>query len=199
MGEYGYVNGQEIKIGTCEDMYYLRRDQIRLVQSTTLRDLTHLRFRFPFPDEDAVAPGEFDDYDRGLAVWGYEVPDGVEHYSVQFRATPGILASLPCPYSAEGKASGITYHFNGFRGPARIVQQRIWAGRWATVMACGPCGAKYRLPDLAAARPLLDAIGTEVTRAERDDAPERAVMWRTVAERIETGYHTSTDSDPDRS
>jgi hypothetical protein len=198
MTENGYVNGQQIKIGTCENMYYLRPDQIKLVQSTTLRDLTNLRFRFPFPDEDNVPPGEFSNHDRGLAVWKYDVPDGIKHYRVQFRATAGILVNLPCPHSADGKSSGITYLFNGYHGPARIVQQRIWAGRWATVMACGPCNARYRLPDLAAARPLLDAIETEVTHAEHDKALGRAVMWRTVAERIEAGYHTPTDSDPDR-
>ena len=198
MGEFGTFNGEHIKIGTCEDMYYLRADQRHLVQSATLRDLTNIRFRFPFPDEDHLAPGDFDDYDRGLTVWGYQVPDGVEHDSVQFKATAGILASLPCPYSAAAKASGITYHFNGFRGPARIVQQRVWAGVWATVMACGPCGARYRLPDLDAARPLLDAIGRHIANAERDTDRRRAEMWRTIADRVEQGYHTPCpDSDQD--
>jgi hypothetical protein len=125
------------------------------------------------------------------------VPDDIKHYRVQFRATPGILVSLPCPYSADAKASGITYQFNGFRGPARIVQQRIWAGRWATVMACGPCGAKYRLPDLETAAPLLAAVEVQASNADRDKAPSLAVMWRTVAERIKAGYQTPTDSDPD--
>lgn len=123
---------------------------------------------------------------------GYEIPDGVDHDTVQFKATAGILVSLPCPYSAAAKASGITYHFNGFRGPARIVQQRIWAGRWATVMACGPCGAKFRLPDLDMARPLLNAIAGEVAKAGRYGSADQVAMWRTVAERVERGYHTPT-------
>lgn len=190
MGEYATFNGQRIKIGTCENMYYLRADQLHLVRAAALLDLTDLLFRFPFPDEDRREPGDFDDYDRGLTVWGFEIPDGVDHHTIQFKAAAGILVSLPCPYSAAAKANGITYHFNGFRGPARIVQQRIWAGAWATVMACGPCGAKFRLPDLDMARPLLDAIAREIAKAERDDSRQQAAMWRTVAERVERGYHT---------
>jgi hypothetical protein len=192
MGEYAIYDGHEIKIGTCEDMYYLRPDQRHLVQSSTLRDLTAIRFRFPFPDEDSRVPGDFDDHDRGLTVWGSTVPDGVEHYLVQFKADAGILVSLPCPYSAAAKASAITYHFNGFRGPARIVQQRVWAGVWATVMDCGPCEARLRLPDLDAARPLLDAIGRQIATADRDTA----AMWRSIADRVERGYHTPVTDDP---
>jgi hypothetical protein len=190
MGEFATFNGQHIKIGTCENMYYLRADQLDLVRSAALHDLTNLRFRFPFPDEDHREPGDFDDYDRGLTVWGYEIPDGVDHHLVQFKAAAGILVSLPCPYSAAAKGGGITYHVNGYRGPARIVQQRIWAGVWATVMACGPCGAKFRLPDLDTARPLLDAISGEVTKAERYGSADQVAMWRTGAERVECGYHT---------
>lgn len=32
MGEYATYKGQEIKIGTCEDCYYLRADQRHLAQ-----------------------------------------------------------------------------------------------------------------------------------------------------------------------
>jgi hypothetical protein len=197
MGEYGTFNGQRIKIGTCEDMYYLRADQIHLVQSPTLRDVTCLRFRFPFPDEDQIDPGDFDEHDRGLTVWGYGIPDGVKHYSVQVTTSAGILVSLPCPYSSAAAESGITYHFNGFRGPARIVQQRVWAGVWATVMACGPCGAKYRLPDLDSATSLLDILDAHATQADRDENRSLADMWRTIAVRVKAGYHTPTGLDPD--
>jgi hypothetical protein len=115
---------------------------------------------------------------------------------MQFKATAGVLVSLPCPFSDDAKTSGITYHFNGFRGPARIVQQRVWAGVWATVMACGPCGAKYRLPDIDAAQPLLQAIRQQIQQAERDDNRSLAAMWRTVADRVEHGYQTPTHSEP---
>ena len=191
MGEYATYRDTRIKIGTCEDMYYLRPDQLHLVESPVLRDLTALRFRFPFPDEDHLEPGAFEDHDRGLTVRGYDVPTNVDHHTVQFKADAGILVSLPCPYSEQATTSGPRYHFNGFRGPARIVQQRIWAGVWVTVVDCGPCGARFRLPDLDAAQPLLAAILREVVEAERAHDTKRAETWRTVADRVERGYHTA--------
>ena len=191
MGEYATYLGRRIKIGTCEDMYYLRPDQIHLVAPDTPLNLTHSRFRFPFPDEDDRRPGDFTDYDRGLSVWGYTVPDGVEHYRVQFKADAGILVNLPCPYSTDGRTGDLRYMFNGFRGPARIVQQRVWAGVWATVLACGPCGSRFRLPDLASAKPLLDAIDQQIALDTADDRTSSVLLWRAVADRIERGYHTA--------
>lgn len=198
MGEYGTYKGEEIKIGTCEDMYYMRADQIPLVESATLRDLTAIRFRFPFPDEDGIEPGNFDDCDRGARVWGIEPPADLDrHYKVQFKAQAGILVSLPCPYSQEAKDSGVKYHFNGYRGPVKIVQQRVWAGVWVTVCECGACGARYRLPTLDDVRPVLDACERHAKAEERVGGnPSQAKWWREVARRIEIGYSTPTNSDP---
>ena len=62
MGEYAKYNGQQIKIGTCESMYYLRADQAHLVQAMSgnvnpITDCESIRFRFPFPEEDGCKPG----------------------------------------------------------------------------------------------------------------------------------------------
>ena len=58
MGEYAKHDGHEVKIGTCEDMYYLRLEDCRKVQPipNSLNPATceGLRFRLPFPDEDNV-------------------------------------------------------------------------------------------------------------------------------------------------
>ena len=58
MGEYARhpIHGP-IKIGTCEDMYYLRHSQCHEIvpEAGSLNPAQHdgeLRFRFPFPDED---------------------------------------------------------------------------------------------------------------------------------------------------
>jgi hypothetical protein len=59
MGEYARYNGSDIKIGTCEDMYYLRADQAHLVTAPVdgmldpIKYAAQIRFRFPFPEEDA--------------------------------------------------------------------------------------------------------------------------------------------------
>jgi hypothetical protein len=105
MGEYAIHNGEQVKIGTCEEMYYLRADQAHLVRHLSgnvdpVRDRLALRFRFPFPDEDGVSPGGagFDPFERGIAIRGVRPPaEGVEHHTVQFSARPGYLLSLPCP------------------------------------------------------------------------------------------------------
>ncbi len=189
MGEYGTYNGEHIKIGTCEDMYYLRADQIHLVRSAALADLTGIRFRFPFPDEDGKQPGDFDDYDRGFPVRGYLPPAGIDHSTVQFKAHVGILVSLPCPVSEAARTGEVKYHFNGFRGPARVVQQRAWAGVWATVLDCGGCGARFRLPDLSHAVPVIDALRAEGARRERFDKGSGRT-WEVIADRIAAGYVT---------
>lgn len=72
MGEYAHYQGESVKIGTCENMYYLRDDQRHLItgydfESTLDRD----RFRFPFPDEDDRTPGQYADYDRSIEIPGY--------------------------------------------------------------------------------------------------------------------------------
>ncbi len=66
MGEYAKLksNGQEIKIGTCENMYYLRfEDRHKVIYDYSF---TGYRFRLPFIDEDKIDIGNYDDYDRGI-------------------------------------------------------------------------------------------------------------------------------------
>jgi hypothetical protein len=193
MGEYGTYEGTEIKIGTCEDMYYLRADQIHLVRSATLDHVDALRFRFPFPDEDDVKPGEFDKYNKGFRVWGIEPPsDGhVLHYDVQFKDTGnvGVLVMLPCPYSTKGKDSGIKYGYNGYRGPAQVVQQRAWNGVWVTVMQCGVCSGLWRLETVEDALPVCEALISQGDQRERDDKGG-GKGWYEMALRIRRGYET---------
>lgn len=186
MGDYAYHNGQHIKVGTCGDMYYLRPDQIDLVEFEGLMNLKECRFRFPFPHEDGAKPGEFDDHNWGFRVRGVEPPASIDHYRVQFKATRGILISLPCPYSEEGKSSGIKYMFNGYQGPAKVVQQRMWEGHWATVMQCGACDAKWRLSELADAMPVIDALVTEADQFGQEEGRARVLLE--MALRVRRGY-----------
>lgn len=63
MGEYATRKSDEaeVKIGTCEDMYYLRyedRDKVRqLPNSLNAANELNLRWRLPFPDEDSTRIG----------------------------------------------------------------------------------------------------------------------------------------------
>lgn len=70
MGEYGYYYGNLVKIGTCENMYYLRYEDRHKIKkdenSLDPKTTTTLRFRLPFPDEDHIQPGQYHDHDRGI-------------------------------------------------------------------------------------------------------------------------------------
>jgi hypothetical protein len=159
-------------------MYYLRADQRGLVRATpgnvnpNGREALALRFRFPWPDEDATLPGEFQPYERALSVPGFSVPEGVEHYSVQFSAHAGYLVSLPCPEGADAAALGLTIHRNGFGGAVQLVQQKLLAdGRLVPVCRCGGCGAAWRVEEAADIEALAVAFRAEADRRERLGQP----------------------------
>lgn len=209
MGEYAKIKGtgERVKIGTCEDMLYLRADQARRVWAQPgnvdpVADADRgIRFRFPWPDEDDIAPGAFDDPFRALVVPGLEVPEGVEHGLVQFSATPGYLVSLPCPEGPGILRDGdaLRVHRNGFPGAVELVQQRYYEGRLVAVCQCRGCGRAYRLPTLADAEPLIVAVRAMADRehrvAEQNGTPGNAATgdrYHEIAERITAGY------DPER-
>lgn len=195
MGEYAIrkSDGANIKIGTMEDMYYLRADQVSLIQGQRgsidprQRDTAEkIRFRFPFPWEDDIAPGDFPDHNFGLSVHGADLPEEIDHHPIQFSNPRGILVSLPCPESKEGKESGLRFHYNGYAGNVRIVQQRLYNERLVLVCECGSCGAKYRLPDLSDAQPIIDRMRQQAEAAESRGTD--ATGSRTIIQRIIDGY-----------
>lgn len=117
MGEYAIRKSDrtEIKIGTCEDMYYLRYEDREKVSpregSLDPAIIDGLRFRVPFPDEDEVLPGEYDIYNRGLrlyqtvnpgtpSAWHQDFADESTLKSpgtIQLRhEASGLLLNVPC-------------------------------------------------------------------------------------------------------
>jgi hypothetical protein len=84
MGEYIKYQGTEIKIGTCEDMYYatyqkynLALERGQLIKSDNssnpeeyAKPDSGIRFRFPFPDEDHFQLGDIgkNAFDRGVTI-----------------------------------------------------------------------------------------------------------------------------------
>jgi hypothetical protein len=199
MGDYAHFNGESIKIGTAGDMYYLRFDQIRLIEVRPgdvdpIAVARNVRFRFPFPNEDTIAPGEFEDYGYALGVNGVEVPEGIEHRKVQFKDTRGrgLLALTECPMSDVGKLIGggddpiVKFAKNGYSGDVRIAQQRIWDDKLVTVCQCGGCGAAYRLETFEMAEPLVVALRSKGDREDRS-------FWHTMADRVTAGYMQTVD------
>lgn len=178
MGEYANYNGNEIKIGTCESMYYLRADQAHKVTPIAgsvdpIRDADELRFRFPFPDEDSIEPGHFDDHNRGVRIPDWRIPEEwTGHSSVQFTASAGYVLSIPCPeqfgqpgFTVE-MPNGLSVGRNGFNGGPVVRQQRYADGDLLTIVACGACDAAWRLPTKAAAAEVAEAFLNEAERQE---------------------------------
>ena len=190
MGEYALFNGESIKIGTCEDMYYLRFDQRHMVTPVEgnvdpVKDAAELRFRFPFPDEDDKEPGDFSDHDRAVTV-NCTLPcmaEKVNHRSIQFHAT-GMNVCLPCPDGTESIA-GVRIHKNGYRGNVRISQQRLVDDRLLLICQCGSCGAAFRLPTLDEAQPVIDALRAI---AERSNEKPVTGFHYAMSHRIMAGY-----------
>ena len=203
VGEMAEYKGERIKIGTCEQMYYLRADQVHLVNplpgsvNPRLRkQAEHLRFRFPFPQEDTREPGTFEDYDYGLGVSGLEPPEDDEIHtflqlSRNYPISGGILLSIPCPESAKGKANPLGVHYNGYSGKVQIHSQRLVEGRLCLVAACGSCGGLYRYSTLEEVATVLACCAQQVEAAENQYPQKdqhRARFWGEVSDRIVAGY-----------
>lgn len=195
MGEYAtqIAAGQSVKIGTCEEMYYLRADQVREVipepgSVDPIRDAAQVRFRFPFPDEDRIQPGHFDDYGRRMPIRGLTPPtgEGWDHSIVQFTAD-GYNVCLPCPESGDS-SHGLTVHRNGFNGSVFLSQQVWHEGLLVPVLECR-CGMKWRLRTEDDAAPLLAALQAmhDDYAGRCDPQPERS-DYLEIAERIRQGY-----------
>jgi hypothetical protein len=217
MGEYANrrPDGARVKIGTCEDMLYLRDDQRGQVYGGDLgsgrgylRDpdvLASLRFRFPWPDEDGTLPGDFEPF-RSLRLDGMPVPAGVEHGSTQFTATypkNGYLLSLPCP---EGPDADPRIARNGYGGALKLTAQGWRGGRLVGIAECGGCGHAFRLEDGYAleAEMALREMGAERLRdmdrwnltaeargQERITGDNGAAFYLTIADRLREGYARS--------
>lgn len=123
MGEYAKrkSDGAHIKIGTCEEMLYLRYEDRNKVEPWTgsldAAKTLGLYWRLPFLDEDDVLPGDYEPAFRhellqDFAVAGCENSPGV----LQLSHKCGLLLNVPC------------YH--GERLPTVTMPMRVfWNGR----------------------------------------------------------------------
>jgi hypothetical protein len=191
MGEYVKHNGTSIKLGTCEDLYYARFNQIKnnLAQMTKvdgndepagyLNPANGYRYRFPFPDEDNLKLGNYENFDRGLLIGvAYDVLEGIEHDKIcQGTACQGgynVNHYITCP---ADPAFVPTCNPRTDRAPVEIVQQKQVEGRLWTVCRCGWCQAKFRLPKEKA-----EILCASILEQHQDDG------WQEVMKRIMGGY-----------
>ena len=178
MGEYAKYHGERIKIGTCEDMYYLRANQRFWLTESDVdfsdpKQLSSVRFRFPFPNEDDVPPGgDFHGcgFERGVMVEGCSPPYEVNHD----------------PYN-RGKVCSKPNRF-------QIIQQRFCEGVWMLIGRCPECNSIFNFgEDPTGIIPVLEACKAHTIQADLVDSAndgdfELGKFWLEMAIRIAAGY-----------
>lgn len=212
MGEYALYNGESVKLGTCESLYYIRYSHIHLldplpgnVNLSNRKEAAACRFRFPWPEEDGRGPGWYEDHEKGedfppgFTPGAFSALAGFEHKkSVQFTAHAAggglLLASLPCPLSRDWP--GLPVKGNG-TGAAdfRLYMQRPIAGALWSIGQCKGCGALFRIPPEDGRALGLAYMESGRDRLEiadmRQDERERAEALRLVeiGRRVIAGYN----------
>lgn len=110
MGEFAkrISDGSEVKIGTCEEMLYLRfsdRGKVSaLPGSVNINDdrvAGQLLFRLPFSDEDGILPGDYKEPFRRQRIYDangdYTNPElETQPGIMQLHHPSGLLLNVPC-------------------------------------------------------------------------------------------------------
>jgi hypothetical protein len=198
MGEHVKHHGQTLKLGTCEDLYYVTFEQACQVcfgadqAPGNLPPLEYLnpthgwRYRFPFPDEDNVEPGSHRDYERGATVGLDWSEDGMTHDTITHSTgdSYNVNIRLPCPATLRKDAT-LKHSPLPARWPVDIVQQKqMEDGSLWTVCRCHWCGHKFRLP------PEEGLKLAQQIKEEHADDPN--TFWLEIASRIMAGYLRKT-------
>ena len=167
MGEYAIrkSDNKSIKIGTCDDMYYLRyedKDKVTCEEGSCFGR----RWRLPLPWEDDVKPGEYEDpYFRGEGRvpldWATVVGDNGEDETIFYKPKPsfierpgfvqikhsGILLGLNCYHGErlpEVTGDIRSAHWNGRSTYWNLVCLRETDGGLFPVVQCAICGDYFR-------------------------------------------------------
>jgi hypothetical protein len=158
MGEYAIrkSDGQEIKIGTCENMYYLRysdRDKVKPKNENNLdpnddKIISELRFRLPFPDEDHIKPGDYEPFRREeVLLYDYE-PKNTNAGLMQLSTKYGLLMNVPCYHGEKlpDNYGDIKVFWNG-KAPAYALKWlKFIDGIPYGVYGCIQCSEEWRSP-----------------------------------------------------
>jgi hypothetical protein len=161
----------EIKIGTCESMYYLRWDNRKDVYNNynVLSD-TDLRYRIPFPDEDDVPIGEYTEYDRSVELINYKPPVGLDVGVIIHKNHRCSNVKIPCYHGKQLELdSNVQHNFKPIFYLVAIKHSGVHNGLYP-VIQCGWCNNMYTIFDWDC---VLNAIIDEVLR-------ERLINYKNI-------------------
>jgi hypothetical protein len=158
MGEYAKrkSDDEEVKIGTCEEMYIRFEDRFKFRKvdgSVDPATVKNCHWRLPTPDEDNVKPGDYDK-DNRVPLNGFykqmDFSDGNWNPGfLQFTHDMGLLISVPCYHAqklpdggGEFRVSWNGHDSNAFMLTAvKDVGDEMWA-----IVGCKHCMSEWRFP-----------------------------------------------------
>ena len=139
MGEYALRKSdrQSIKIGTCEDMYYLRYEDQDKVVPESGSDFGY-RWRIPFPDEDHILPGDYDGGFRQVDLVATVFCDDngelePDEYTPPEDYQGFKLYRLDCLRSDNGSVHPVVCGYKSDKGDRWSYEERF-RDTWASVM-----------------------------------------------------------------
>ena len=159
-------DGQEVKIGTCESMYYLRyedRDKVEaLPHSLDPSKELNLFWRLPFPGEDHIRIGEYRDYKRGERLFkmvkdargesyceDFTSPElvGTQNGIIQMRhEESGLLLNVRCHHGEKLPEAGkdVTPFWNGKGYSYELAHLKNTPDGVLPIVHCRHCGNMWR-------------------------------------------------------
>lgn len=151
MGEFAKLKtepeGESFKIGTCENMYYLRYEDIDKIIYDY--DFNMFNFRVPFIDEDNIKVGNYIDPFRGLPLSDYSNPVLAKKGGlIQITHKSGLLLNTACYHGEKlpescGQAQ---FHWNGKTSKNYELKfLKLVNGKIYPVIGCRWCGVKWRM------------------------------------------------------
>ena len=168
MGEYAIRKSDkvEIKLGTCESMYYIRYEDrkkvIYLPGNVNPATELNLFWRLPFTDEDKVAIGEYESGDKGIRLakkeesgyyTNFEDPEtlrDIGHFQMVHEES-GLLLNVPCHHGLELPNLGdVKAHWNGKGHSFELISIKNTTNGPRYVVHCRHCHRmwSYELEDI---------------------------------------------------
>lgn len=170
MGEYFKNRNINFKLGTCEDLMYIRHSEIEALQDlkNELADCNgelkdYLKdghyYRFPYPWEDGQKTADIsrrNPEDSNTNFFNVpQIKDKIkishEHIikPISLNGTHNVNVWLPCPMSAEFEGLNLYTSQNGFKDlfPISVIREKMVNGKLQTVYACPYCGVWFRMDE----------------------------------------------------
>lgn len=168
MGEYAIrkSDGEHIKIGTCETMYYIRYEDRSKVEalpcSVDLKDAHKygLRFRLPVFSEDGIEPGNYEESEGSIPLFhektkkNFPIKGGKPGLIYVTHKDSGVQVTFPCYHGEKlpesyGKGDD-EVSFRSFHSHAISELVYLKAARMFNsdvilpVVRCKACGEEWR-------------------------------------------------------